>query len=900
MSNRTTQPAEDELVYDPIDEGGELLFDDEEEHYPAAFPKKTRDELADLRACDLTQFFGATGPLASQLDGYELRPSQLQMAEAVKQAILDGRHALVEAPTGTGKSIAYLIPAILSGKTVVVATANKSLQSQLYLKDIPFLRKVLKREISAVLVKGRSNFVCNYKWENEEVSQQQFKMYDQENGQMQPLRDWLDETDTGDIDDLPFMLDSDLRPRIVSFPDDCLHTECVHHEDNCWVNIMRDRAANAQVLITNHHLLLNALELGVAGERILPPAALYVIDEAHGLEQTATSVYETLVSDYVVEQLLTRSTFKQHLDEDEIDELRYQNTLAFQELAHLSRDNSFRLETDLEEMKKLSRALSDLGKRMKENNPYTDKNESKKEGENLKAEVSNQKLAASTFKSTFKSTNKSTPLKPTGPATSKSKEPEVEPGTQRKIYELALEVLNSTATKLMTIAISKHDKDFVRYANRVFERRHITIEVHAAPINPAALLAQNLFQATGENDEPLARTVICTSATLATDKHFVHFKARCGIEGECEERALPPVFDYPTQALLYQPPLPAFDYKASDAFYAAASVEVRRLLEASRGRSLCLFTSWGGLQQIYDQLRSRGNELIWPVRAQGDAPRDALLAWFKSTPQSVLLATRSFWEGVDIPGDDLTLVILDKMPFPTPGDPLHSARMKAIDEAGRSSFADYMVPLMTLALKQGFGRLIRRASDRGVVAILDERLSSKSYGRQTRNDLPPARFSRDFKDVHKFFQSERASSAEFALNVWAGNPKSEVSAQKSGSKSLKAMLAEIDPGLRTSDSGKIRWRWQLVRLNDGKADGQEDDSGELTDILAAELHAATLGLRDLRGRIERAGRQPKQFSVEIRCSPLLKNAAESGSGEPIRQFVAECSVWQQLHFLEIG
>ena len=236
----------------------------------------TAEAMPALAAFDAPTFFGPSGPLAAQMYGYEQRPSQVEMAAGVRQAILEHKHALIEAPTGTGKSIAYLVPAILSGKTVVVSTANKSLQSQLFQKDIPFLRQVLGREIRAVLVKGRSNYVCNLKWEKELAEQKYISLYDREDDQVKFMRTWLDETETGDVDELPFVLGSDLRPRVVSFPDDCLHGDCRHDEDNCWVNFMRDAAAEAQVIITNHHLLLNALELGFAGERILPPASVYV------------------------------------------------------------------------------------------------------------------------------------------------------------------------------------------------------------------------------------------------------------------------------------------------------------------------------------------------------------------------------------------------------------------------------------------------------------------------------------------------------------------------------------------------------------------------------------------------------------------------------------------------
>jgi ATP-dependent DNA helicase DinG len=357
--------------FDPFDDAplGDPLgdpFDDPFDAAPYPPPDAPDDAaitaaLEKLAAIDLAALFGPDGALAGELGGYELRQSQLDMAEAVKRAILARQHALIEAPTGTGKSIAYLLPAILSGQTVVVSTANKSLQSQLYQKEIPFLRKVLGQPIPTVIVKGRSNFICNYKWEKETGEQGRISLYDREDEQFTHMRGWLATTATGDIDELPFVLSGDLRPRVVSFPDDCLHSDCRFYEDDCWINQMRDAAAQAQVIITNHHLLLNALELGYAGERILPPAPLYIIDEAHHLEQIATAVYEVMVSDYTVEQLLARTIFKEHLSEDELDKLRYLNTLAFQDVSRRSDDNAFQIEGDLESILKLSSALAELG-----------------------------------------------------------------------------------------------------------------------------------------------------------------------------------------------------------------------------------------------------------------------------------------------------------------------------------------------------------------------------------------------------------------------------------------------------------------------------------------------------------------------------------------------------------
>lgn len=820
--NPTSLPFDpDQTPIDTLDDpfgDPDFPFPDEPPPADADGPDKSRPSL--LETTELADFFGADGPLARVLEGYELRPSQLQMAEAVKQAILKRGTALIEAPTGTGKSIAYLLPALLSGRTVVVATANKSLQSQLHRKDIPFLAQVLDRKIEAVLVKGRSNFVCNLKWEKEEPEQRMLAMYDRENEQVAFLREWIGSTPSGDVDDLPFLLNGDLRSRVVSFPDDCIHRDCRHYHDNCFVNWMRDQARQAQVLITNHHLLLTALQMGEIGYGILPEGSIYVIDEAHQMEETATSVFEVEVSDYALAQLLARATFKEHVDADRLDELRMHSTLAFSEADRLSHETVFRIETDLEELKKLAGSLKALQDEMRLKNPYS---------------------------------------RPDDAQPSDAPDPDKE---ARANYELALEGLGSLYAKLEAVATSARDDRVVRYAERARSGR-VSLRLHAAPIDPSGLLREYLFALE-------EKTVICTSATLATDGHFEHFKARCGVPEGAIELVVDTVFDYPNQALLYQPSLPAYNWRAKDEYYRAVAAEIERLLEVSRGRALCLFTNWSGLQHVREEL----GETIWPLRAQGEQPRDALLGWFRETPHSVLLATKSFWEGVDLPGDDLSLVVLDKMPFPTPSDPLHAARMKALDEAAQgSSFGKYMVPLMGLTLKQGFGRLIRRSDDKGVVAILDERLTSKSYGRQVRQDLPPAHFTRNFGDVHRFFRDALTSQADFGLNVQATE----------------------------QEDGTIAWRWRLLRMQDGRADGGEGirRRGATED---AELQAAVEGLKNLRTRISGAGRKTHSFGVELRCSQALEAALASGEIDQTqrKQWTNECAVWGSLEVIGLS
>ncbi len=771
-----------------------------------------------LEGAELAAFLGPYGALASTMPDFEERPGQLEMAAIVRQAILERRPALIEAPTGTGKSIAYLLPAVLSEQTVVIATANKSLQDQLYRKDIPLLSKVLDRPIEAVVVKGRNNYICSLKWEREAPERRRIALLDKDDGQVNHVTDWLKSTTSGDVDDLPFVLKNDLRPRIVSFPDDCIGRDCVHFSDNCFVNQMRDRARQAQVVITNHHLLLNALELGEMGQAILPEAAVYVVDEAHQLENTATAVFEVETSDFSLEQLLSREVFKAYVDAESLDELRWHNRLAFSEVENLSDDRVFRVESELEEIKKLAGSLKKLQDDMRQANPFQ------------QAEDTG------------------------GPPLT------VEESEEAANYDLAVKGLGSLAGKLQAVASSSGDDISIRYAEKVSGSRQIKLRLHAAPIDPARELSRHLF-------EEEKRTVICTSATLATDGSFEHFRSRCGVVGKPLELIADAVFQYSQQALLYQPQLPAFNWKDRDPFFDAVAAEIERLLNVSRGRALCLFTSWSGLQQVHERLRGS----VWPLQAQGELPRNALLDWFRDTPHSVLLATKSFWEGVDLPGDDLSLVVLDKLPFPTPSDPLHEARMKALDEAETgSSFRRYMLPLMTLALKQGFGRLIRRTADRGVVAILDERLSSKAYGRRAREDLPPAQFSRDFTNVNQFFRGALASQADFSLNVFCE---------------------------AADDPGAVPWRWQLARMQDGLADQAEGALSE-GDSIDGEIHAASAGLENLRARVTNAGRDPRSFGVELRCSreaALRLNAADDElQTAALAQWANEREAWNSV------
>ena len=466
-----------------------------------------------------------------------------------------------------------------------------------FAKTFRFWQKSWGNAVDAVVVKGRSNYVCNLKWEKESVERKRLALYDSEDEQVTFLRRWLGETGTGDIDDLPFVPSNDLRTRVVSYPDDCIGRSCGHFEDNCFVNQMRDRARQAQVIITNHHLLLNALELGEIGFSILPEASIYVIDEAHQLESTATSVFEVETSDYALEQLLARAAFKAHLEQEQLESLLWQNRLAFAEAEGLSEGKVFRLDCELEELQKLAGGLKQVQDELRQANPYE-----------LPEEEGRPQLTPD----------------------------EAEDAAN---YDLAVKGLGSLAAKFQAVASGSLDDRIVRYGEKVSGSRHLRLRLHAAPIDPANQLAKHLFAEDG-------RTVICTSATLATDGNFDHFKSRCGVQRQPHEFVAGPVFDYTRQAVLYQPQLPAFDWRERERFYDGVAAEIERLLNVSRGRALCLFTSWTGLRQVHERLV----DVVWPVQAQGQLPRNSLLDWFRETQHSVLLATKSFWEGVDLPG----------------------------------------------------------------------------------------------------------------------------------------------------------------------------------------------------------------------------------------------------------
>jgi ATP-dependent DNA helicase DinG len=733
---------------------------------------------------DFDLILGPHGPLARALGEYEHRPPQIRMAQTVWDAIAQSRDALIEAGTGTGKSIAYLVPALISGKSMIIATANKALQAQLYNKDVPLVQRALNLDFDSVLIKGRQNYVCLRKYRIELPQQRAFAQMDGIHVyDLDALDAWVRSTETGDLEELTFVLDPDTLANITCPADECLHRDCLHFDD-CFVMKVRQRAAEAQVVITNHHLLITDLQLRAIGGVSLPDTDLIVCDEAHQLEDVATSIFETTVSDYTITSLMLRRLVREHAPQSKLEELAAQNRQFYESVRASMNEPTVKLENDWEEGIRLGNSVRELAQTLGRLNPY-------------------------------------------------GEDPDLEEENTR--FGLALQAIRSAGDHILTVSKSNRDGEVVRFAEQVRQRR-VSLVLHATPISAAEPLGKHLF---GEN------TVICTSATLATGGTFDLFRSRCGIKEKPLELIGAPVFDYANQATIYLPQLRAYDWQNRGKYFDAVADETRRLLEVSRGRAFCLFTSWAGMQYVSDRLRE---QLPWPLLVQGELPRPELLRLFRIIPYSVLFGTKSFWEGVDVPGEALSLVIIDKLPFPSPRDPLHEARAKRIKDGGGNSFTEYTLPLMILALKQGFGRLIRAKTDRGVVAILDNRLSTKRYGDLVLQSLPPARITRRFQDVHRFFSREPLD-ANYALTVWADQ----------------------------SDSIG-QYQWQLTRLPDGR---NRNGEGVADGLLEARWNGLLAGVAQLQDAIRRGRRKAADFKLEIRLPGIGGQGTQIMSSAPL-------------------
>jgi ATP-dependent DNA helicase DinG len=654
--------------------------------------------------------FGPEGLISKAHPEYEHRPGQIEMAEAVLRAFEQKRHLIVEAGTGTGKTLAYLVPAIAaacgSGARVIISTGTKNLQEQLMDKDIPFLQEVLPAKFRAAVMKGRNNYACLYRIKRAE-STPVLDGFDQID-QFDEVSRWVMKTETGDRaelsnlpENLPFWRHIDARS------DTCLGQKCPDF-DPCFITRMRQRATDADIVVVNHHLFFADLALrnGAYGA-VLPDYAAVILDEAHQIEDVASEYFGVQVSNYQIDDLLRDVSYLKFEDRDAEKECS-RISARVQRFADMFWV-SFREGRGLDGRFVLASVAQAGNLRPPETNDNSQVN-------NLRYSEAYDALdnALNRLATTLDA------LKDTAEAEN----------IARRARQLRFD---------LNFVVRGDDKQFVYW----LERRGRGVFLRASPIDVSGLLQDRLFEK--------VPTVVLTSATLSSAGTFRFIRERLGLD-QAEEMIAESIFDFENQAVLYLPRV--MPDPRSTQWGAAAAAEVIKIINATQGRAFVLSTSLAGMNELYERVAS---QIDYPCLVQGSAAKAALLKSFRSTPNAVLFATSSFWQGVDVRGEQLSCVIIDKLPFAVPSDPVVAARQRHIEEQGGSSFHEYSVPQAIISLKQGLGRLIRSTSDRGVLAVLDPRLRTKMYGQTFLRSLPPCRITSEIEELRRVFEPEVSS-----------------------------------------------------------------------------------------------------------------------------------------------
>jgi len=631
---------------------------------------------------------GAFGPLARRLPGFTARAGQQDMAAHIEQALSDVSVLIAESGTGTGKTFAYLVPALLSGKKVLVSTGTRNLQDQLFHRDLPTVRDALGTTTRIALLKGRANYLCLHRLERAGSEARLASRRDSE--LFARVRDWSARTVSGDISELTDVPeDAEIWPWVTSTPDNCLGSKCDRYDD-CHVNRARREALAADLLVVNHHLFFADLALKEEGfGQLLPGVEAVIFDEAHQLPDVATHFFGLTISAHQLGNLCRDTVAEEIREQSAVPGLR-------------------------DAADRLDRAVAEL------------------------------RLAF-------------------------GREPQRGPWSQvagRKNFRAALDDLRSrltTLTNLLDQAAARGSglANCFRRASDSLDRVMMLCEAPPPEFIPwfettarGFTLRLTPLDVSGPfraclTDSP--RAWIFTSATLAVGGSFDHFRNQLGLE-DAQTGVWESPFDYARQALLYLPsrlPEPSAQDYTELVLKAALPA-----LAVSQGRAFLLFTSHRALKFAAEWLPGK---LPYPLLVQGTAPRAELLDRFRSAGNAILLGTGSFWEGVDVRGEALSLVVIDKLPFATPDDPVLSARGRALEESGHNPFVDYQLPIAVIALKQGAGRLIRDVHDRGVLMLCDPRLLSKSYGKVFLASLPPMKRTHDLADIESFFMNLQES-----------------------------------------------------------------------------------------------------------------------------------------------
>jgi ATP-dependent DNA helicase DinG len=647
---------------------------------------------------------------------YEFRRAQLQMAQAVEQALEEKRHLIVEAGTGTGKTLAYLMPAIRSGKRVIISTGTKNLQEQLFYKDLPFLEQALYglpasgSRLSVCYMKGRNNYLCRKKLYD--LTDQPVLSGLEEMEQYRAIAAWEKSTATGDRAELAELPEASLLwHKLDARSEACIGQKCSEWE-RCFITEMRRKAMQSDIIIVNHHLFFADLAIklqadGAPDAGVLPEAGAVIFDEAHELESVAGNYFGISLSNLRMEELardvessLQHNKMMTASLAGAIASLRERSQFFFSLVP--PGDGRFAFDTRREfleengdEFVALNQALTRLGGEL----------------EGL-------------------------PHKPEEVFNFVRRAQELQVQLQFALESEDRNTVFWIERRGRGRAISSPEQGDTEKAKESFQGRQ-NVFLQATPIDVGPILRECLWSK--------LECAVLTSATLAVGGGFEYIRRRLGLE-HARESVLASHYDYEHQALLYLPPdLPD---PRTPQFTAKAAERIRRLLEITRGRAFVLFTSYAAMNDVYQRLLG---QVEFPILRQGDAPKSALLEEFRLTPNAVLFATSSFWQGVDVQGEQLSCVIIDRLPFAVPSDPVVAARVKAIDAEGGKAFFQYQVPAAVITLKQGFGRLIRSLHDRGLLVLLDNRILKKQYGRVFIESLPNYRKTTEMRVVEEFF-----------------------------------------------------------------------------------------------------------------------------------------------------
>jgi ATP-dependent DNA helicase DinG len=664
----------------------------------------------------LHEFFAPGGILSQSPLPYEYRPGQLEMAKAVERALTEHRHLIVEAGTGTGKTLAYLLPALRTGQRVIISTGTKALQDQLYFRDIPFL-EVLLGDLQVCYMKGRANYLCKRKL---------YALRDlpvltglQEVDEYQQIAEWEKTTETGDRAELSALPEtSSLWGKLDARSEACLGSTCPDYR-HCFITEMRRRAAESDIIIVNHHLFfadyaVRQAASGAPDAGILPEAAAVIFDEAHELEDVASQYFGRSLSNMRVEDFAR-----------DADVLLRGKTGASSLPA---------LTQQLRDRSRMFFAALPAGNDGRQ--PFQDREAFLESSGDLYLSVRATLRQIEAEFDRLSDQDESSGLKNRAVLLANDLQFMLEAPATNMVFWIERRGGGGGAQRT-SLGAELARESASRGGSRHMQRGNTSIHLQATPIDVSQLLKQIVFE-----EVP---TVILTSATLTVQGGFQHLRKRLGLE-EARELVVPSHFHYGEQALLYLPPqMP--DPRAPE-FVEAAAQTIQRVLNLSRGRAFCLFTSYSQMRILYERLLP---VLDFPILLHGTAPRKALLEEFRTTPNAVLFGTSSFWQGVDVQGEALSCVIIDRLPFAVPSDPVVQARMKAIEEDGGKPFFDYQVPEAVLTLKQGFGRLIRSLEDRGVLVLLDPRIRTQRYGQIFLQSLPPYRMTTSITDVEAFF-----------------------------------------------------------------------------------------------------------------------------------------------------